>query len=128
MPLTKSPRSQLKFHPHAYLFINDALTVAQEAFGRDKRSETGGHILPRELLDGVRLLAQRRYGMMAQAVFRCWGISSTADIGSIVFELIELGEMKKTENDRFSDFVDVFSFDDAFNSEYVIDVSKAFKS
>ena len=127
MPLTKSPRSKLKFHPHAYLFINDALAVAQEAFGRDKHSETGGHILPRELLDGVRLLGQRRYGMMAPCVFQSWGIASTADVGEIVFELIDLGEMKKTEEDRLSDFVDVFSFQDAFNSEYVIDVSKAFK-
>jgi uncharacterized repeat protein (TIGR04138 family) len=66
--------------------------------------------------------------MMATTVFRCWGISSTADIGRMVFELIELGEMKKTENDQFSDFVGIFSFDDAFGPEYVIDVSKTFKS
>jgi uncharacterized repeat protein (TIGR04138 family) len=128
MPITKSPRSQLKFHPHAYLFINDALTVAQEAFGRDKHSETGGHISARELLDGVRLLGQRRYGMMAPTVFRSWGILSTEDVGRIVFEMIDLGEMKKTEHDQYSDFVEVFSFDDAFNVEYVIDVSKAFKN
>jgi uncharacterized repeat protein (TIGR04138 family) len=128
MPLTKPSVSKLKFHPHAYFFVNDALAVAQEAFGRDRHSETGGHILPRELLDGVRLLGQRRYGMMAPCVFRCWGISSTADVGHIVFELIERGEMKKTEEDRFIDFVDVYSFEDAFNSEYPIDVSKAFKN
>ncbi len=128
MPLTKLPRTKLKYHPQAYLFINDALQVAQEAFGRDKQSESGGHILPRELLDGVRLLGQRRYGMMATSVFRCWGISSTADIGNVVFELVELGEMKKTDEDRLCDFVDVFSFDDAFNAEYLIDVSKAFKN
>ena len=128
MPLTTSPRSKLLFHPQAYLFINDALTVAQEAFGRDHQSENGGHILPRELLDGVKLLGQRRYGMMAPAVFRSWGINCTADIGRMVFELVELGEMKKTENDRFSDFVDVYSFDKAFNADYAIDVSKAFKN
>ena len=128
MPITKSPRSKLKFHPNAYFFINDALEVAQEAFGRDKNSETGGHILPRELLDGVRLLGQRRYGMMAPCVFRCWGITSTADVGRIVFELVELGKMKKTDDDRLSDFVDVYTFDDAFNSGYAIDVSKAFKN
>jgi uncharacterized repeat protein (TIGR04138 family) len=128
MPLTKLPRTKLKYHPHAYMFINDALQIAQEAFGRDKHSETGGHILPRELLDGVRLLGQRRYGMMAPCVFRCWGISSTADVGHVVFELIELGEMKKTDDDRLSDFVDVFLFEDAFNAEYSIDVSKAFKN
>ncbi|WP_397571527.1 Minf_1886 family protein [Schlesneria sp. T3-172] len=128
MPLTKLPRSQLLFHPQAYLFINDALAVAQEAYGRDQQSETGGHILPRELLEGVKILGQRRYGMMAPVVLRSWGLNCTADVGRMVFELIELGEMKKTENDRFSDFVDAFTFEEAFMTGYTIDVSKAFKS
>jgi len=128
MPLTKSPRPKLKYHPHAYHFVTDALSEAQVAYGRDHQSETGGHISARELLDGVRTLGQRRFGMMAKTVFRCWGILSTADIGGIVFEMIELGTMKKTDNDQYNDFVEVFSFDDAFGTEYAIDVSKAFKS
>ncbi|WP_010582569.1 Minf_1886 family protein [Schlesneria paludicola] len=127
MPLTKSPRPKLKFHPHAYLFITDALSEAQTSSGRDHQSETGGHVSARELLEGVRTLGQRRFGMMATAVFQHWGISTTGDVGRIVFELIELGEMKKTDNDQFGDFVNVYSFDDAFNSDYAIDVSKAFK-
>ena len=128
MPLTKSPRAKLKYHLQAYCFVTDALTEAQATIGREHESETGGHISARELLDGVRLLGQRRFGMMAKTVFRCWGVLATADIGEIVFEMIERGEMKKTENDQFSDFVEVFSFDDAFDADYVIDVSKAFKS
>ena len=127
MPLTKSPRSKLNFHRHAYLFVRDALSEAQEKFGRDQLNEKTGHISPRELLDGFRALGQRRYGMMAITVFRFWGISSTADIGRIVFEMIELGEMKKTENDQFSDFVDVFAFESAFGDDYALDVSKAFQ-
>lgn len=127
MSLTKSPRPKLKYHHHAYHFVTDALSEAQTAFGRDHQGENGGHITPRELLDGVRLLGQRRFGMMAKTVFRCWGIHSTADIGEIVFEMIERGEMKKTDSDQFTDFVEVFSFDESFDADYVIDVSKAFK-
>ena len=127
MPATKSPRPKLQFHPHAYLFITDALADAQAAITRERKTETGGHISARELLDGFRLLGQRRFGMMAIAVFRNWGISSTADVGRMVFEMVELGKMKKTESDQFSDFVEVFSFEEAFGSEYVIDISKAFK-
>ena len=128
MPLTKTPRPKLKFHPQAYMFLTDALSEAQVAFGRDKRSEASGHISARELLDGFRSLAQRRFGMMANTVFQSWGISTTADVGKIVFELIELGKMKKTESDQFSDFVDVYSFEQAFGTDYAIDISKAFKS
>jgi uncharacterized repeat protein (TIGR04138 family) len=61
-------------------------------------------------------------------VFRFWGISATADIGRIVYEMIDLGEMKKTENDQFDDFVEVFSFNEVFDEKYVVDISKAFKS
>jgi uncharacterized repeat protein (TIGR04138 family) len=128
MPLTKSQRPKLKFHHHAYLFVRDALSEAQEKYGRDQQNEKAGHISPRELLDGVRSLGQRRYGMMATTVFRFWGVSSTADIGRIVFEMIELGDMKKTDNDQFDDFVDVFSFEEAFSNEYAVDVSKAFQA
>ena len=128
MHVTKSPRPKLSFHPQAYLFTTDALSEAQTACGRDQKSETGGHVSARELLEGIRSLGQRRFGMMATTVFRHWGISSTADIGRIVFEMIELGDMKKTDNDQFDDFIDVYSFNEAFGANYVVDVSKAFKS
>lgn len=128
MPATKSPRPKLQFHPHAYFFVKDALSEAQSLYGRDKHNEAGGHITPRELLNGVRILGQRRFGMMGTVVFRCWGIHTTADVGRIVFELIERGDMKKTEDDQFSDFCEVFSFETAFAAEYVIDTSKAFRS
>lgn len=126
MPVTKLPRPKQKFPDHAHNFVRDALSEAQDKISPDQQSEKAGHISPRELLEGVRFLARHRYGMMATSVFRFWGVTSTADIGRIVFEMIELGELKKTENDQFSDFVDVFSFEDAFCSEYTIDVSKAF--
>ena len=128
MSVTKSHRPQLSFHPQAYLFTTDALSEAQTACGRDRKTESSGHVTARELLDGVRALGQRRFGMMASTVLRHWGISSTADIGRIVFEMIELGDMKKTDNDQFDDFVDVYSFNQAFEAEYVVDISKAFKS
>lgn len=128
MPVTKSPRPELNFHPHAYPFITEALTEAQMVLGRDRSPEAGGHVSARELLNGVRSLGQRRFGMMAPTVFRFWGISSTADFGRIVFEMIEMGEMKKTDNDQFDDFIEVYSFGDAFGTEYAIDISKAFSS
>ena len=128
MPLAKSPRPQLSFHPHAYLFVTDALSEAQTVCGRDQHTESGGHVSAHELLTGVKSLGQRRFGMMASVVFRHWGIRATDDIGRIVFEMIDRGEMKKTENDQFNDFVNVYSFDEAFGQQYSIDISKAFTS
>lgn len=129
MPLAKSLRPKLKFHHQAYVFVREALSEAQELkFGREQINESRGHISARELLEGVSSLGKRRYGMMAVSVFRHWGILSTADFGRVVFEMIELGDMKKTENDLFEDFVDIYTFEDVFGRDYAIDISKAFKS
>jgi uncharacterized repeat protein (TIGR04138 family) len=43
-----------------------------------------------------------------------------------VFELIERGEMRKTEHDQICDFFDVYDFEDVFVRQYRIDVSRAF--
>ena len=130
---TADRRSQprLLFHPHAYVFVSEALKTAQELVGRqmiaDRLDETH-HISGQELLEGVRVLGLRLYGLMAPVVFRHWGMSSSDDFGRIVFEMIDRGEMRKSETDQLSDFQGVYAFDDSFASDYKIDLSKAFRT
>ncbi len=133
MPLiTASRRFRLRFHPQAYLFVTEALRLAQELLGREPREEEedekSAHISGRELLDGVRVLGQKQFGMLAGCVFKAWGVNSTEDFGHIVFELVERGELRKTDRDQISDFRDVYSFDAVFRDEYRIDTSKAFSA
>ncbi|HBN78293.1 MAG TPA: hypothetical protein DD473_21265 [Planctomycetaceae bacterium] len=120
------------YHRNAYEFVFDALRYTQDMLDRDRLIDgmTGdsAHISGTELLEGIRLLALERYGLLTQTVFRNWGVRSTEDFGRIVFDLIERGEMKKTERDQLSDFVEVFHFKDAFDTNYVLDLSEAFKS
>jgi len=47
-------------------------------------------------------------------VLGSWGISSTSDFGEIVYNLIRIDQMRKSDNDRREDFDDVYSFDNAF--------------
>ena len=61
-------------------------------------------------LPGAGELALRSYGMMAVTVLDLWGIRSTSDIGEIVFNLIDSGDLDKTPSDKRSDFDDVFDF------------------
>lgn len=132
MSITKrTPRMRLKYAPQAYLFISEALRVAQDELGRIGSGESdddSAHISGPELLDGVRILGLKQFGMMAPVVFRSWGVTSTDDFGRIVFELIERGDMRKTERDQLADFCGVYDFEDAFQRNYQFDVSKAFKS
>lgn len=125
-------RSQSRlFHPQAYVFVSEALKTAQELVTRemvnDRLDETH-HISGPELLEGVRVLGLRLYGLMAPVVFRHWGLQSTDDFGRIVFEMIDHGEMRKSETDQLSDFHDVYAIDDTFAHDYKIDVSKAFRT
>ena len=46
------------------------------------------------------------------------------DVGRL--ELIEAGEMRKTDDDHLEDFVDVYDFQKAFDEEYEIDTTRAF--
>lgn len=122
-------RTRLGFHPHAYVFLSEALKAAQELVGRvaGGRVDETLHISGPELLEGVRVLGLKQYGPMAPVVFRHWGLHSTDDFGRIVFELIEKGEMRKSDSDQLSDFHAIYTFDDAFSEDYSIDTSKAFK-
>jgi uncharacterized repeat protein (TIGR04138 family) len=126
-------RSQprLLFHPHAYVFVSEALKTAQELVGRqmveDRLDETH-HISGPELLEGVRVLGLRLYGMMATAVFHHWGVFTTHDFGRIVFEMIDRGDMRKSDSDQLSDFHGVYPIDATFADSYQIDVTKAFRT
>lgn len=123
-----SRRFRLRYHPQAYLFITEALRLTQELLGRESQEdgdEPSSHITGRELLDGVRVLGLRQFGMLAPSVFKSWGIHTTEDFGHIVFELVERGELRKTDRDQLSDFRDVYSFEHVFCDEYPLDTSKS---
>lgn len=119
-----------RFHPQAYQFVFEALQFTQK---RLHRQNAGGpddeeaHISGPELLEGIRELALERFGFLTNSVFHEWGVHTTEDFGRMVFELIERGEMRKTERDRLSDFYGVYEFEIAFDRDYKVDVTRAFR-
>jgi uncharacterized repeat protein (TIGR04138 family) len=120
-------RSQ--FHANAYEFVLAALRHTQKKLGRgaSRGKEEQSHISGQELVEGIRHFACEHFGLMTLTVFQQWGIHTTDDFGRIVFELIDRGEMRKTERDQISDFYDLYDFEDVFDRRYRIDVSKCFK-
>lgn len=123
---TSPPR--LRYHPNAYRFLFAALRRAQQKLGRAQHGpdEEQAHITGRELLEGIRECGLEQFGLMARTVFHCWSIHTTDDFGRMVFDLIERGEMRKTDSDQLSDFSDVYDFEEALDNQYRIDVSHAF--
>lgn len=129
MSTTTHRKRKSSYHPQAYRFVFDALHYMQDKLEKLslEANEEGLHITGVELLHGIRELAQQKFGLLTQAVFEEWGVSSTDDFGRIVFELIEQGEMRKTDQDRLEDFFSVYQFDTAFDKEYEIDVAPVFR-
>lgn len=78
------------------------------------------HVSGRDLCWGLRDLALLRWGLLASAVLKGWGIETTEDFGRIVFALVENGFLQKQPDDRIEDFVDVFDFDQAFDQAFKI--------
>ena len=101
-----------RFHEHAYLFVLAALEYCQQRLTERR------HITGRELSLAVRDLALDRFGVMARTVLEHWGVRSTADVGDIVFTLVDLGLLLSQPNDSRDDFADVFDFDQALEREY----------
>ena len=66
------------------------------------------HVSGSELLRGVCDLAVREFGMMAPVVFKRWGIRTTDDVGKMVFNLIEVKLLSKSDRDAPEHFHDLF--------------------
>ena len=128
-PIAVLARDDGRYQVDAYAFVFDALHHAhtnlnlgapQQESGRggsagfdpdDPASEEERHITGQELCGAIRHLAQEQFGFMAKCVLNSWGVRETSDFGNIVFNLIEIGQMRKTDADRREDFDDVFDFD-----------------
>lgn len=101
-----------RFHEHAYLFVLSALEYCQARLPERR------HIAGPELAAACRDLAMERYGVLARLVLDHWGIRRTADIGDIVFILVDLGLLISQAADSRQDFTDVFDFEHAFERAY----------
>ncbi|MFQ5734215.1 MAG: Minf_1886 family protein [Planctomycetaceae bacterium] len=126
---SKTAPHQTRYHHDAYQFLFAALRHAQRELDRlpnDDGDDEEAHISGYELLQGVRDLAISQFGLLTPTVFKHWGVRGTDDFGRMVFELIDRGEMRRTEHDHLSDFINVFDFEDAFDRSYRIDTSHAF--
>lgn len=104
-------KNDKRYHPNAYRFLLAALHYTQQQMSGRR------HVTGHELLIGVKDYAWGEFGSMAYTVFQDWGVHTTRDIGNIVFNLVSMGEIKKTDEDSIEDFDSVFDLAEAFKSE-----------
>jgi uncharacterized repeat protein (TIGR04138 family) len=101
-----------RFDERAYLFVLGALEFCQQRLSERR------HITGRELALACRDLALERFGVLARIVLEHWGVRSSADLGTIVFTLVELELLMSQPTDSRDEFFEVFDFDQAFERDY----------
>jgi len=110
------------FSYEAYEFVCEAVSFTTDRLGRGKHEAeeptSDKHVSGAELLFGVCDLAVREFGMMAPVVFRRWGIRTTGDIGLMVFNLIKVELLSKSDRDAPEDFHDLFDLQQALTERF----------
>ncbi len=124
-PIQELLESDKRFKLEAYKFVREALLFAHENLELGKsesvendESNPPRHVTGQQLCEACRLYAIEQYGYLAKMVLSKWGVHSTSDFGELVYNLIRIEQMRKSDTDRREDFDDVFSFDDAFEPEF----------
>ena len=130
-------RQDHRYPKEAYQFVFEALDYAQNTLqmGQDSPSEPlpqeqhkdsptdsegeedegpQRHISGQDVCLAAQKYAVQQYGPLARTVLSSLGINSTGDFGEIVYNMIRIGRMRKTAEDRREDFNDVYDFETAF--------------
>ncbi|MEO1991098.1 MAG: Minf_1886 family protein [Pirellulales bacterium] len=144
-PLAELLQRDQRYPLEAYIFILESLSFAQESLGmgveppeddvetvREKRNppssssraklgrrrrRTERHLTGQELCEAARQYALQQYGFLACTVLATWGLRSTSDFGELVFNMIDIGQMRKTRHDKREDFHAVYDFQEAFSRD-----------
>ena len=101
-PLAELLRRDRRYHRDAYFFVFEALRYAQEQMGlgqpasAEVEEEPERHVTGQQLCEAIRRYAVQQFGLMAKSVLNEWGVHNTGDFGEIVFNLIDIGQMRKT--------------------------------
>ena len=106
-----------RYQREAYLFLRETLEYAQKQLSVQTKTKPR-HLTGKELLEGIRTYALEQFGPMAKTVLNEWGVRTCEDVGEIVFNMVEVGLLSKTDTDSREDFKGGFDFDQAFCSPF----------
>ena len=94
-----------RYAREAYVFLVGALGETVRSLPPERLADAERrHLSGRELVAGVVRLAREEFGPLAPTVFREWGVHATEDLGVMVFELVEAGQLSARPEDTMADF------------------------
>jgi len=106
-----------RFQRDAYTFVREALDFTQKLISKENKGAVR-HVTGQELLDGIRQYSLIQFGPMTMTVLEEWGINHSKDFGDIVFNMVEIGLLAKTEKDTRDDFQTGYDFTEVFRKPF----------
>jgi uncharacterized repeat protein (TIGR04138 family) len=106
-----------RFSCEAYTFVREALDYTQKLIGKETHGQIR-HVSGQELLDGSRQFALQQFGPMVVTVLEEWGVRNCRDFGDIVFNMVEIGLLAKTDKDTRDDFQNGYDFTEVFRKPF----------
>jgi uncharacterized repeat protein (TIGR04138 family) len=106
-----------RYHGDAYVFVKEALDHTRKHIHRKPKDSM--HVTGQQLLAGIREYALEQFGPMTLTVFEEWGIRTGQDFGEIVFNMVEIGLLAKTDKDSRADFAEGYDFQEAFRQPFL---------
>ena len=107
-----------RYAREAYLFVREALDHTQKRLAKTTRGVIR-HVTGQELLEGTREYALSQFGPMVMFVLAEWGIHACEDFGEIVFNMVDVGLLAKTDRDSRADFSNGYAFNDVFRKPFL---------
>ncbi len=101
-----------RFKPEAYSLVMEALDFTLRRIGEHR------HVSAEELIRGLCDHAKEKYGLLALTVMQSWGIGSAADVGRIVYQLVDAGVLSKQDSDRYEDFDRGYDLKETLEDKY----------
>ncbi|MEL7498202.1 MAG: Minf_1886 family protein [Planctomycetota bacterium] len=123
------------YPPEAYEFVDAALKYACDGVNLDtpahfeRATDDAGeptieeHFSGQQLCEVFRRYAINQFGYLAKVVLKTWNVRSTQCFGDLVYNMIDFGILKKSEQDSREDFDHVYDFDLVFQID--VDISSS---
>lgn len=112
------------YPPMAYCFVRDSVHKALEIIAKDEKKrklfddDAAPDIRGDDLCYFFRDMLIVRFGPCAIDILDTWNIKKTQDFGKIVYKLISVEILGKSEKDSLEDFDDVYDFNEEFVLPY----------
>ncbi|MDR3228796.1 MAG: hypothetical protein LBT53_05225 [Puniceicoccales bacterium] len=114
--------SDPRFARGAYYFVRTGLDHTVKGMTKSTKPPKAGvprsHVTARQLLNGLCEFALEQYGPMSLTLFARWGITTTDDIGAIVFNLIEANILGRSNTDSRDDFKNTLDLKSELHSPF----------